>query len=147
MTNTNKGTINPLSQMRQRSMDHASRWDHLQPAQMAKLFLDAEVGDLDEAWAKLIKCEAQARVLDIPQWKPSMFMNVARREYHTYFPMLMEMNSTEFQCISCRFCFLTLTINNNVVFMFHGFCQHFHLFLQLLCTCISHQLKSHIIIL
>lgn len=93
---------NPLSKMRQMMLDPAARWDHLQPPQIARLFLEAAVSDLDDGWAKLTKVAVQDREAQFPAWQPSVLKDTDTREYHNYFPMLMEMNSTEFRCVACR---------------------------------------------
>ena len=93
---TNKGTINPLNELNQRLMDLPTRWDHYQPPQITKLFTKSNVCDLDLAWSKLIKCEVKNQTFDILEWKLSMLMIVTKIKYHTYFPMLMEMNTIQF---------------------------------------------------
>lgn len=99
---TSKTLINPLSETKQMLMDPSTRLDHLLPPQKAKLFLNADLSDVDAAWSKLTKTAPNDRTAKFPQWKPSMFDDVDQREYHDYFPMLMEMNSTEFRCVACR---------------------------------------------
>ena len=61
---------NPLSKMRQMMLDPAARWDHLQPPQIARLFLEAAVSDLDDGWAKLTKVAVQDREAQFPAWQP-----------------------------------------------------------------------------
>lgn len=116
-TSTSKGTINPLSKMRQMLMDPGTKWDHIQPAQMAKLFLNAHVSDLDITWAKFNKVELQNWAFDFLEWKPSMLMDVEKKEYHTYFPMIMEMNTNDFRCVACRYSFPNLNYHYFLVLL------------------------------